>query len=137
MFPRQVAFHCHPNYIDPVKDKSIVHIWNIKLEKYIYTKSEKKSITQYVWKLNECSTLYIFSQEIIMSTYVFRFSMSKIKILEILVVLVDDEYVEVIKRSMRIYRLRKENFSMNFEVTNINQCSAKITFYSLSLKGSL
>lgn len=71
-----------------------------------------------------------------MSICAFRFSISKIKILEILGILVDDEYVEVI-RSMRICRLRKENFSMNFEVTNINQSNTKITFYSLSLKGSL
>lgn len=42
-----------------------------------------------------------------MNTYIFNFSMLKIKILEILVVLVGGEYIE--KKRVRIYRLIKEN----------------------------
>lgn len=44
-----------------------------------------------------------------MSICVFRFLMLKIKMLEILVFLVDGDYVEEIKRRVRIYGLRKEN----------------------------
>lgn len=81
-----------------------------------------------------------------MSICVFRFLMSKN--LEILVVSVDSKYVQVMKRKVRFYRLRKENMlsTLIFKLlilvcavadTLLYTVDAKIAFHSLSLKGSL
>lgn len=44
-----------------------------------------------------------------MDIYVFTFSLSKIKIQEIFIFLVDGEYVEEIEGKLRTYSLIKEN----------------------------